>query len=133
MADSPGQVSSIAIVAVGGGFGAALRYTAALLVASIPSSFPWATLCVNVVGCALAGVLIALIGFDPSGATSDSYLRLLLLVGVLGGFTTFSAFSVEVLALLSSGSTLKALVYIAASNVVALTVGGIAYLAVSRI
>lgn len=89
-------------MALGGALGSAARYGCGLACAawgSAPSGvagFPLATLMVNVVGSGLAGVLLAKMGKEAA----DHPWRLFLGVGVLGGFTTFSAFSAETLALL---------------------------------
>ena len=89
-------------VAVGGAFGAALRYQLgrAMTVWLGPAAmtvFPWATLTINVLGSLLMGFLAGWLAFR--GAEGGEQLRLLLGVGVLGGFTTFSAFSLELVLL----------------------------------
>ena len=83
------------LVAAGGAVGASARYAATLLMRPGSGTFPWYTLGVNVVGSFLLGLLMALL---PEGDAGER-LRLLLGVGVLGGFTTFSAFSVDALTL----------------------------------
>ena|SRR5688572_27355585 len=85
-----------AVVAVGGAAGALARYALALWLTPLAPAFPWATLTVNVVGSFLIGVVLVL--SDERG-TIDPLMRTLLAVGVLGGFTTFSSFSVETLRL----------------------------------
>ena len=82
--------------------GATLRYTLGGLVSRIVSpEFPWATLLVNVTGCFVIG-LLAVLSEDrgPIGPTG----RLFLMVGVLGGYTTFSTFGYETLSLMREGS-----------------------------
>ncbi|ALN91344.1 fluoride efflux transporter FluC [Lysobacter gummosus] len=84
-------------VGLGGAFGAMLRHGANLLLPR--SAAPWpalSTLCVNVVGCLCAGLLLVWLG----GREDADFWRALLLTGVLGGLTTFSAFGVDLLALL---------------------------------
>jgi CrcB protein len=117
---------SVLLVFLGGGVGSVLRYGAgAASVALFGAGFPWATLAVNAAGGLAIGVLAAhldrghgLLGFGPAEA------RLLLMTGVLGGFTTFSAFSLETVALWERGAPGLAAAYVLAS--VALSVGGAA-------
>jgi len=90
----------LALVA-GGGIGASLRYALSIWVDQrFSSSFPWGTLSVNFVGCFLIGLLIT--ALDQRGLTSPA-LRLFLITGVLGAFTTFSTFSMETLQLIEFG------------------------------
>lgn len=95
------------VIGAGGALGGGARY---LLSTVIPhTNFPWPTLVANVVGCALIGVLmVALLEvFRP-----HRYARPFLGVGVLGGFTTFSAYTVETHALLTAGRGPAALAYV---------------------
>src|SRR6478735_10567677 len=106
------------LVAVGGAFGSLLRYGVGLWSLRVAGpGFPWGTLTVNLVGCFLIGVLAELISRKFGGSVE---LRLLLITGVLGGFTTFSAFSLDALVLFERGETVAALLYIASSVVVSL-------------
>jgi len=95
------------LVAVGGGIGSVLRYAASGLAQDLfrNSTFPVGTLLVNLAGCLLIGAGSQLA--EARGAFSDSS-RALLFIGVLGGFTTFSAFSNETFSLFRSGSPLLA-------------------------
>ncbi|WP_121115153.1 fluoride efflux transporter CrcB [Croceibacterium ferulae] len=100
-------------VALGGGIGALLRYQAgrwmtALLGPGMVSVFPFATLVVNAVGSIAMGVLA---GVLARGGGSEQ-ARLLLGVGLLGGFTTFSAFSLEMVLLIERGQLLFAMLYL---------------------
>ena len=110
-------------VALGGGLGAALRYQTgramtAWLGPQAVTVFPWATLTVNVVGSLLMGILAGWLA--KQGGDSDPW-RLMLGVGVLGGFTTFSAFSLEMMLLIERGQPLLALTYAAVSVLAGLT------------
>ncbi len=102
------------LVAAGGALGSVLRWAVTIGVARAMRSptFPWGTLCVNLAGSLVIGALLGLA--TDRGALSDS-ARLLLVTGVLGGFTTFSAFSWEALALLRAGHAGAAAGYVAGS------------------
>ena len=104
------------LVALGGGTGALGRYLTALLAARLwGEAFPWGTLVVNLAGSFAIGVLYAL-GVE-AGAVGPR-ARLFLMTGLLGGLTTFSAFSLETSTLLMAGGTWQS-----ALNLLA-TVGG---------
>lgn len=92
----------LGLIAAGGALGAVARYGLTEAVRAIAgSSFPWGTLAVNVLGCAAVGVFGA-IAAGPAGVR-DEY-RALVVVGLLGGFTTFSAFGWETFQLLEARS-----------------------------
>lgn len=104
---------------LGGGLGAVLRFSMALWVDQrLGVHFPWGTLAVNVVGCFAIGVVATLA--DEHTLVSPT-LRLFLVTGVLGGFTTFSAFGMETFQLLEDGHALAAL-----ANAVGSVVAGLA-------
>lgn len=95
-------------VGLGGFVGSVARYAVALwLGGSTAGRFPWATFGVNVVGCLLIGLLAGVFARSP---TPES-VRLFLVTGLLGGFTTFSAFGLETLGLLRRGDVGLALSY----------------------
>jgi fluoride exporter len=109
------------IVFVGGGIGAALRHGVnRLAFAWVGPGFPAGTLAVNVVGSLAMGLLIGL--FAALGETRgvSNQLRLFLATGVLGGFTTFSAFSLDALTLWERGQAGQAGAYVLASVVLSL-------------
>ena len=103
------------LVAAGGALGSVGRFlTGEWMTRLSGTGFPWGTLAVNLAGSLLAGLVFAwLAGRDGAGA----WLRLLLMVGVLGGFTTWSSFALETLLLGRSGNTGAALAYVVASVV----------------
>ena len=96
----------ILLIAAGGGAGSVLRYLMAGWVQRlVGETFPAGTLVVNMTGCLLIGVLSALF----SATLIPEAYRMAVLVGVLGGFTTFSTFGLETFTLLNSGQALRAL------------------------
>jgi fluoride exporter len=115
-------------IALGGGLGSVLRFWMQGRVQAVfPGLFPMGTLAVNLAGSAVIGFLGGL--FAPgSPAAAQANLRLFLMVGVLGGFTTFSSFSLENLTLLRSGEARLAVIYVLASNLfgIGLAFGGYA-------
>ena len=103
-------------VAAGGALGSVARYGVGNLARSLVPGWPWGTLAVNVIGSFAIGLLFAWFAERP---VSDA-LRLGLISGVLGGFTTFSAFSIETLELLRSDGATSAMIYVAATLVLGL-------------
>ena len=105
------------MVFLGGGLGAAARHGVNLLSAQVGGSrFPWGTLAINVLGSLLIGVLAEWFALRTQ---LPQPLRLFLITGVLGGFTTFSAFSLEVGLLMQRGQMGAAAGYVLASVVAA--------------
>lgn len=103
------------LVGIGSFIGGVCRYLLSTMVqAKTPSGFPYGTLLVNLLGCFLIGVLFAL--FEKTEVNTET--RLLLVTGVLGGFTTFSAFSGETYHLIRSGHFGIAFTYMLISVVV---------------
>ena len=108
-------MNQVMAVAVGGALGSVLRYGLSNWVHSfVGRGFPYGTLAVNVLGCLTMGILFVL--FVERMADSAMW-RAGLLVGVLGGFTTFSAFSIETFNLIEQGALAKAAGNMAASLV----------------
>jgi CrcB protein len=96
-------------VAVGGALGSVARYAVALALQGPAATFPFATLAVNVLGSTLIGTLAALLPLDAAAP------RVFLMAGVLGGFTTMSSFSLEVVVLFGQGRWPVAGLYLAIS------------------
>jgi len=113
-----------AAVAIGGALGSVARYATMIGVGRLVGvGFPYGVLLVNVIGGFIMGVLVELMALVWSPSES---MRVFLIVGVLGGYTTFSAFSLDVWLLLEKGLYGPAIVYIVASvvlSVAALVVG----------
>ena len=111
-------------VAIGGGVGAALRYQTGRamtqwLGAPIMGVFPFATLAVNALGSLMMGLLAGWL--MRQGAATSEQTRLLIGAGLLGGFTTFSAFSLEMVMLLERGQYLFATLYAVLSFALGIT------------
>jgi len=107
------------LVALGGAIGSVLRYAVALAaVAWVGPGFPWGTLTVNVLGCFIVGLVAelatgGLVGISPG-------VRVFLVTGICGGFTTFSSFGLETLQLTRDGALGAAFAYVAGSLVLGL-------------
>ncbi|TVQ57822.1 MAG: fluoride efflux transporter CrcB [Rhodobacteraceae bacterium] len=105
--------TALAIVAVGGAIGAALRYaTTAAALRWLGPAFPYGTLAVNVVGSLLMGVIVAAL---VERAPASPKLALFVTTGFCGGFTTFSAFSLDTLYLIERGEAGKVALYMGGS------------------
>ena len=108
-------MKDIAIVAAGGAVGAALRHLTGLLMLRLAgTAFPWGTMTINIVGCFAMGLFIELL-VRRFGASNE--LRLLVATGLLGGFTTFSSFSLDVAVLWERGMVPAAFAYVLVSVV----------------
>ena len=103
-------MKTILWVAAGGACGAVLRYCVQALTSG--AEFPWGTLAVNIAGCLAIGLVI---GAFAGAAWFEDVGRPLLVAGVLGGFTTFSAFSVDTVLLWEQGRVVSAVAYVALS------------------
>jgi fluoride exporter len=100
------------LAALGGALGAVARWLVVLALPRSSGEWPWATLTVNLAGCFLIGVLLVVLELRSPDADR---LRTFLGAGVLGGFTTFSAFAVEFADLLRAGRPVIAVGYVVAS------------------
>ena len=110
------------VVFVGGGIGAALRHGVNVISARLfGTAFPWHTLIENVTGSVVMGMLAAYFAFK--GGETSQHWRLFLTTGILGGYTTFSAFSLDVVLLYERGEVAQAALYVAGS--VVLAIGGL--------
>jgi fluoride exporter len=108
--EMPGTTLAIlAVISIGGVLGTLARYGLGLAYPHGAASFPWATFAVNVAGCGMIGMLMVCI--DQLGA--HRLVRPFLGVGVLGGFTTFSTYVIEIQEAVAAGAARVALVYLA--------------------
>ncbi|MDO0929070.1 CrcB family protein [Streptomyces sp. TG1A-8] len=112
-----GQVPVVAVVAAGGALGATARYALSLAWPTEPGGFPWATFCTNVTGCAVIGVFMVLI---TDVWAAHRLVRPFFGTGVLGGFTTFSTYAVDVRELVGAGHPGTGQAYLAATLLAAL-------------
>jgi CrcB protein len=111
-------VNQLLAIAAGGALGSAARYGMSVSIyAVLGRGFPYGTLAVNVLGCLLMGLLSVLF---LERLSVDGIWRAAILIGVLGGFTTFSSFSIETFNLIESGELVKAGLNMALSLVLCL-------------
>jgi CrcB protein len=112
------------LVFFGAGIGGAMRHAVNVGTARLLGiAFPWGTLTVNLVGSFLMGAVAGWLAFK-AGEGWSQHMRLFLATGILGGFTTFSAFSLDALLLWERGEPVSSLAYVAGS--VLLSIGGLA-------
>ncbi len=110
---------SVLAVALGGALGSLARYAAGGAAEAMGAESWWATFVVNVVGCLLMGLLVAAVLDRPERSRSLVW-RPFLAVGVLGGFTTFSAFAGDAVQLVESGAAIASAAYIVGTLVITL-------------
>jgi CrcB protein len=121
---------AFAVVGIGGALGSMLRYAIATLsIERIGPGFPWHTVAINIVGSFLIGVIAV---YSQSGIGLSPYVSAFAMVGVLGGFTTFSTFSYDTVTLLSDGVPTIALAYCAGSVILGV-LGAIAGMGLARV
>ena len=104
------MIRNLLFVALGGAGGSVLRY----LLSNINTSFPWGTFAVNVLGSFLIGLLV---GLMSKGVLSPE-MKLLLVTGFCGGFTTFSTFANESFSMMKAGDVLLTALYVGASVII---------------
>ncbi|MDR1561881.1 MAG: fluoride efflux transporter CrcB [Dysgonamonadaceae bacterium] len=123
-------MKTILLIALGGALGSVLRYVAGECIhVRMRGVFPWATLSVNLLGCFLIGIAAGLIA--KYGSLSGDF-RLFFAVGFCGGFTTFSAFSREILQLLMQGHSFHAVLYVFTSIIVGVSLTFAGWFIISR-
>jgi|ERR1051326_2309778 CrcB protein len=110
------MIKNFLLVGLGGGVGSIARYLCQKWFnENYPHPFPWGTFAVNLVGCFLIGIIYAA---SEKTSVLSPHIRLLLITGFCGGFTTFSTFAFENMNLLRSGDTIYFLIYTVASVVI---------------
>jgi CrcB protein len=116
------------IVFFGAGLGGCLRHTINLLAArALGTNFPWGTFLINISGSLVMGLIAGWLAFR-AGASWTQHVRLFVLTGILGGYTTFSAFSLDAALLYERGEILSMAAYVIGSVLLALAgvFGGLA-------
>ena len=122
--------TQILLVALGGGAGSVFRYLVGrMFPVAGPASFPYATLFVNISGCLLIGLFY---GLSVKQDWMTPNMRLLLMTGLCGGFTTFSAFTLEGMNLLNNQQLVLFLLYFAISVVVGLSATFLGYWLIAK-
>jgi fluoride exporter len=112
-------ISHLLIVGAGGAIGSIARYGCQKWLGDLqPHTFPWGTFVVNIIGCLLIGIIGALAIKNTAAITQD--WKLFLITGLCGGFTTFSAFSIEGINLLNQQRLFLFFAYVAGSVVLGL-------------
>ena len=106
------------IVFFGGGMGTMLRHGVNRLAAVMVADFPAGTMLINILGCFVMGLFTSWFAFR--GEDTTQHMRLLLTTGLLGGFTTFSAFSLDAALLWQRGEVAQAAFYVIGSVVISL-------------
>lgn len=111
-------MKSYLLVFVGGGIGASLRHAVNMLTArGLGTAFPWGTFIINISGSLVMGLIAGYLAFR--GEASQPW-RLFLMTGILGGYTTFSAFSLDAALLYERGEIASALFYVLGSVVLSI-------------
>lgn len=117
-----GDGGLLGVIAAGGAVGSLGRYAVGLVLPHPSGGLPWSTLAVNVSGCLAMGLLVVWV---LSMEEPHPWLRPFLGVGVLGGWTTFSGYTLDIHALTGAGRGALALTYLVASLVVGLVAVGV--------
>ena len=121
------------LVAIGSALGGIARHATGLLITQrVAGSFPWGTFAVNVLGSFAIGVVAALLAHAQRGSNVQ-FIREFVMIGFLGGFTTFSAFSLQTLQLLRDGKPSLALANIGLSILVCLAAVWLGYVITARV
>jgi CrcB protein len=116
------MIKNLLLVGLGGGIGSVLRFGAGLLINS--KYFPYATLAVNIIGSFIIGIVFAM-SIKETGISTQ--WKLLLATGICGGFTTFSAFSMENLEFFQNGKPGTAIMYVLLSVVLGILAAFLGY------
>lgn len=118
-------IKNILIVGAGSFLGGSARYLVSFLLKDHNTSFPWATLIVNLLGCFAIGLLC---GYLLKTNSEQNFISTFFVYGICGGFTTFSTFSKETFLMIQSGNYLNAIIYVAISLFVGLFLTACGYL-----
>lgn len=119
------MLKEILYIGAGGFIGSVMRYLVSQTLNPATTAFPWGTLTVNILGCLIIGIIAGLTLRHPSLLSPGA--SLFLTVGLCGGFTTFSTFSKEALALLQNNCTLAFALYVIGSITIGVAAVAIGY------
>ncbi len=120
------------IVMAGGALGTFARYAISVLAMPISRDLPWGTVIINVTGSLIIGLFSTLTLANGRFPVSDN-MRLFVMIGLCGGYTTFSSFSLQTLDLLRSGAMVRACINVAASVVLCIGAVAVGHLIATRI
>ena len=109
-------LKALLFVFLGGGIGSIIRYLMSVVMSPISQKFPFATLLTNIISCVLLGFIV---GLSLKNSLSNE-MKLFLMVGLCGGFSTFSTFSAESYQMFNVGNGLLAILYMGASFLICL-------------
>lgn len=123
--------STVVIIMIGGALGTLARYLLSVLALPISGSLPWGTILINIAGSFIIGFFGTLTLASGRFPLAEP-VRLFVMVGFCGGFTTFSSFSLQTLDLLRSGETLRATINIVASVALCVTAVAVGHAVASR-
>jgi CrcB protein len=119
-------------VVLGGAIGTFARYAISMAALPISRQLPWGTIIINITGCALIGFFGTLTLAHGRYPVSEN-MRLFVMTGICGGYTTFSAFSLQTLDLMRGGATARAFANVALSVVLCITAVALGHLAAARL
>ena len=112
------MIINFLFIASGGALGASLRYLVSSFCKLYFPHFPLGTLCVNIIGSFMIGLLA---NYIYSKEVSDIFFKYFIIIGLLGSFTTFSSFSIETIELMKEGKTSLSLIYISLSFILCIS------------
>ena len=124
--------ASCLMVMLGGALGSLARYAVSVLAAPISRELPWGTILINISGSFIIGFFGTLTLASGRFPVSDN-LRLLVMIGICGGFTTFSSFSLQTLDLMRAGAMTRAALNVALSVVLCVAAVAIGHMIASRL
>jgi CrcB protein len=126
------SLTSCLFVVAGGAIGTLARYLISIAALPISRELPWGTIGINVLGSLIIGFFGTLTLAHGRYPVSEN-IRLFVMIGICGGFTTFSSFSLQTLDLLRGGATLRAVINIVASVVLCVAAVALGHLAAARL
>lgn len=130
-AEASMSFSTVVVIMIGGALGTLARYLLSVLALPISGSLPWGTILINIAGSFIIGFFGTLTLASGRFPLAEP-VRLFVMVGFCGGFTTFSSFSLQTLDLLRSGETLRATINIVASVALCVTAVAVGHTVASR-